>query len=175
MSIIEKLASIEHEQWQAWSQTLANKEQLGEERVKRWREECWKPYAELSEEMKEHDRVWARKVAKVLAQKILEHESCQEHHEINGNRATCLDLIFNDLVEAQESKQRPVIFMPCCRECGFPVDLPRDPVFLKNDIFSLISYEENVCDTCGHQRDGSSIPVVSQRIQEILRARGGHD
>jgi hypothetical protein len=64
--IIEKLADLEHEQWITWSKDLAAKEQLSPERLARWKE-CWVPYSELTEEMKEHDRVWARKVLSILS------------------------------------------------------------------------------------------------------------
>lgn len=47
-----------------------------------------------------------------------------------------------------------------CQTCGFPKEVERTPVFLKDDIFSLIHYEENVCKECGHQSDGSTLPVI---------------
>lgn len=59
--LIEKLAELEHEQWIKWSQTIAEKENISEERLERWKK-FWVPYSELDEETKEHDRVWARKV-----------------------------------------------------------------------------------------------------------------
>jgi hypothetical protein len=62
--IVEEIASLEHEQWMAWASTLMERESLSPERVARWKA-CMVPYAELSEEMKEHDRVWARKVLDV--------------------------------------------------------------------------------------------------------------
>jgi len=52
----------------------------------------------------------------------------------------------------------------CCKECGFP-EGPREPVFLTNNIFSVIHYEEYKCETCGHQNDGSTILAVSKGIQ----------
>lgn len=70
---IEALASLEHDQWIEWSKTLAQKEILSKDRIERW-QECWVPYADLSEEMKEHDRKWARKVAAIaspLAEEVL--------------------------------------------------------------------------------------------------------
>lgn len=58
--ILEKLASIEHEQWVEWSKNLAKTEVLSERRLQRW-QELWIPYFELHEDAKEHDRKWARK------------------------------------------------------------------------------------------------------------------
>ncbi|WP_177209077.1 hypothetical protein [Natronobacterium haloterrestre] len=57
----ERLAALEHRQWMEWSQHLAAEEDLSDDRLKRW-ESLWIPYAELSEEMKDHDREWADKV-----------------------------------------------------------------------------------------------------------------
>ena len=63
--IIELLAELEHEQWMAWAKNLKDTEALSIERLNRWIH-CFKPYSELSEEMKEHDRVWARKALAIL-------------------------------------------------------------------------------------------------------------
>ena len=63
--ILEELAAIEHDQWIAWSKNIAETEDLSLDRVSRWRL-LWVPYVDLSEEMKEHDRKWARKVLEIL-------------------------------------------------------------------------------------------------------------
>lgn len=60
--MIEKLAEIEHNQWMTWAKSIMEKEKLSDDRVKRWNDECMMPYSDLSEEMKEFDREWARKV-----------------------------------------------------------------------------------------------------------------
>ena len=70
----EALASIEHDQWIAWSKDLASKETLSPERLARWRS-LWVPYEELSEEMKEHDRRWARLVQLVTGRSIAEKDA----------------------------------------------------------------------------------------------------
>ena len=59
--LLEKLAAIEHDQWVEWAQSLAENETLSKSRVKRW-EKLYVPYDELTEESKEQDRVYARKV-----------------------------------------------------------------------------------------------------------------
>ncbi|QIC06129.1 hypothetical protein GOP56_11220 [Brevibacillus sp. 7WMA2] len=61
--IIEKLADLEHEQWVKWSKSVAHEVSL--ERRERW-QAYWIPYSALSEEIKEQDRVWARKVLEVI-------------------------------------------------------------------------------------------------------------
>ena len=64
--LIEKLAYLEHEQWMAWSKDIASKELLTNKRLERWKK-LWVPFYELSEEMKEKDRAWAKKVLEILA------------------------------------------------------------------------------------------------------------
>ena len=49
-----------------WAKDIMEKETLSEERVKRWNDECFMPYDKLSEEMKEFDREWARKVLECI-------------------------------------------------------------------------------------------------------------
>ena len=63
--LLEMLAALEHAQWVKWSMELADKEFITKERRERW-ESLWVPYEQLSEEMKEFDREWARKVLEVV-------------------------------------------------------------------------------------------------------------
>ncbi|GAH42791.1 unnamed protein product [marine sediment metagenome] len=63
--LIEKLANLEHEQWIKWSKTISEQERISEERRVRW-QKYFVPYSELTEEVKEYDRVWARKIVKLL-------------------------------------------------------------------------------------------------------------
>jgi len=65
--LLERLAELEHEQWMAWARTLMETEQLSEERRKRW-QQYMVPYAELPEDVKEHDRVWARKAVAIVSE-----------------------------------------------------------------------------------------------------------
>jgi hypothetical protein len=62
-SLLERLAEVEYEQWMAWSQSVA--EEVSAERLQRW-QTCWVPYPDLPEDVKELDRIWARKVLEVL-------------------------------------------------------------------------------------------------------------
>ena len=66
--LIEALAEIEHEQWRHWSQAVAPKVVAGT-RAK-W-QGSWVDYAQLTDEMKEADRVWARKVVALLRERRL--------------------------------------------------------------------------------------------------------
>lgn len=66
--LLEKIASIEHQQWISWSKALAlTEENLSKERRDRWRRLWRTRYPDLPEEMKEQDRVWARKVLEVIS------------------------------------------------------------------------------------------------------------
>lgn len=62
--LLEKLADLEHEQWIHWTRYML--ENLTEENIKRWGGLLNIPYGELTEEQKESDRVWARKVIAIL-------------------------------------------------------------------------------------------------------------
>lgn len=63
--VIEKLSDLEHQQWMEWAKNISSKEKLSKERLDRWKK-LYIPYRELSEEDKEQDRVWARKVYNIL-------------------------------------------------------------------------------------------------------------
>ena len=63
--IIEPLAELEHEQWMKWADTIMQTEKISDVRFARWAS-CMIPYAELTEEMKEFDREWARKALAIL-------------------------------------------------------------------------------------------------------------
>ncbi len=58
---VERVAEVEHEQWMAWSQSVAP--EVSEERRARWKK-YWIPYKDLPDEVKELDREWARKAIK---------------------------------------------------------------------------------------------------------------
>ena len=66
--LVEALAEIEHEQWMHWSQAVALKVPDG--LSDNWRS-SWVDYAELTEDLKEADRVWARKVVALLRKRKL--------------------------------------------------------------------------------------------------------
>jgi hypothetical protein len=64
---LEILAELEHEQWIHWSKSICKNPEVGITQKKReaW-EKLWRPYCELTEEEKEQDRKWARKVLAFL-------------------------------------------------------------------------------------------------------------
>lgn len=67
--LLEKLAELEHDQWMSWSKNLAHNETISSERENKWRE-LWVPYCILTEEQKEQDRIWARKVLNIVKEHI---------------------------------------------------------------------------------------------------------
>ena len=62
---IEMLAEIEHQQWQHWMKYMIDNISNGE-CVERWKKQMKTDYKDLTEGEKESDRVWARKVTKLL-------------------------------------------------------------------------------------------------------------
>lgn len=66
--LLEAIAELEHRQWQHRTQATAPE---GAEPLRaRWKE-SWRPYAELPEEAKELDRIWARHVLEFLREQRL--------------------------------------------------------------------------------------------------------
>lgn len=61
--LIEDLADLEHQQWSHWMNyffSLSERERIIKEPI--WRVQAQTKYQDLSEEDKEKDRIWARKV-----------------------------------------------------------------------------------------------------------------
>ena len=64
--LLEKLAELEHDQWMSWTKYLVeNEPSLFPSLISKWYMN-WKPYADLSEEEKEKDRIWARKALQII-------------------------------------------------------------------------------------------------------------
>ena len=59
----EGIAELEHKQWMEWSKAVAN--EVTTTRRARWKK-LWIPYAELSEEQKNQDRVWADQILSLI-------------------------------------------------------------------------------------------------------------
>jgi len=68
--LLEKLADLEHQQWEEWSKSVAD--EVSEERRARW-ETFWVPYEQLDEKTKDMDREYARKIME-LVQPLLKDE-----------------------------------------------------------------------------------------------------
>jgi hypothetical protein len=73
--LLEKVSELMHDAWMHWSKSICGHilQDRSPMRIRdriltkhdSW-ELLWRPYSELSDEMKEHDRVWARKVIEIL-------------------------------------------------------------------------------------------------------------
>lgn len=67
-STLEKLATLEHEQWAHWTRYML--ENLTADNIERWKLQIETPYSNLTELEKESDRVWARKTLKICCLEI---------------------------------------------------------------------------------------------------------
>lgn len=67
--LIEELAELEHIKWMEWARYLLMEEPISTNRVQRWARNMT-DYKDLSELEKEKDRVLARRVIKVLKEKV---------------------------------------------------------------------------------------------------------
>lgn len=81
--LLEKLASLEHRQWIKWSESImqflhAPNEKTGkdpspaliakrlDEKLQNWILHYWRSYSKLTEKAKDMDRIWAKKVLKII-------------------------------------------------------------------------------------------------------------
>lgn len=63
--VLERLAALEHKQWVDWAKNILETEEITKERAERWKD-LFVAYDDLTEEMKEKDREWARKVLAIV-------------------------------------------------------------------------------------------------------------
>lgn len=82
-NLLEILSELEHEQWMRWSRTIVEKEKLSATRILKWKK-LWVPYSKLSEEDKEQDRVWARKVLGAMGIRHCRKCGCTEEFACEG-------------------------------------------------------------------------------------------
>jgi hypothetical protein len=64
--MIEDLAELEHQQWCHWTKYFLDSMENGFSDFDKWRKQSKTKYKDLSEEDKEKDRKWARKVLSVM-------------------------------------------------------------------------------------------------------------
>ena len=86
--IIESLAELEHEQWMKWADTIMQTEKISDARFARWAS-CMIPYADLTEEMKEFDKEWARKALAILRKAQSTCNGFCGEYECKENQAIC--------------------------------------------------------------------------------------
>ena len=73
MSLREKLAELEHNQWAHWTRHMLDN--LSPENIERWRRQIETSYAELSEKEKDSDRGWADRVLGLCEIQTLKEEA----------------------------------------------------------------------------------------------------
>jgi len=66
--LVEALAELEHQQWMHWSKAVAP--EVADATRQKW-QSSWCDYSNLTEEAKEADRVWARKVVALVRERQL--------------------------------------------------------------------------------------------------------
>lgn len=100
-NIREKLAELEHKQWESWSRYVANDlckiNHLAV--IDRWRSN-WKPYSELNEKTKDSDRKWADKVIKLIKKEDVDLA------EFLSNRLEYSPELIGDLIKEFRSKNK---------------------------------------------------------------------
>lgn len=69
-ALIEKLADLEHKQWGHWTRHFL--EFYNRSNRRRWEHQSHTAYKNLSEEEKEADRVWARKILQIFKELNME-------------------------------------------------------------------------------------------------------
>lgn len=69
--VIDELAALEHEQWMTWAKDIIEEEDISDARAHRWMQ-YFIPYEELDEDIKELDRVWARKAFNMVVEYLVE-------------------------------------------------------------------------------------------------------
>jgi hypothetical protein len=67
MNLREKLADLEHTQWAHWTRYMLQNMNL--DNITRWQKQIETPYASLTEEEKDSDRVWADRVLECMLDK----------------------------------------------------------------------------------------------------------
>ncbi len=65
---LEIISSEIHSMWMSWAKKIVQEENISKERIERWEKECFLPYSELSESMKELDRKFARRIIKIVSE-----------------------------------------------------------------------------------------------------------
>lgn len=115
-ALTEVLADLEHQQWAHWTKYMLKvlhpalpfvydgqkgQSEAGRAMI-RWMRQIDTPYADLSEEEKESDREWARKVLEALEGEPIEQGLPANHERINNLRSMALEE-FQNMLNHQRS------------------------------------------------------------------------
>ena len=82
MDVVDRISTVIHEEWMEWSKSISDIESYNQLilKVNRW-EELWIPYGQLSEELKEKDREYARKIIRAFE---YGGEKMSENKDVDG-------------------------------------------------------------------------------------------
>lgn len=64
-ALLDKIARLTHEEWEAWSKQLAKTQVLSKEKLNEWKK-LWKDYSKLPESEKLKDKIWAKKIMNLI-------------------------------------------------------------------------------------------------------------
>lgn len=163
--ILERLSALEHEQWQKWSETVWKR--LNESKndcygmvaidlEHRWKPN-WIPYAELPEDVKEHDRKWARKVLEIMR--------CGEHPEFQMNYCEkCIDILETKAIE--EGVRQAEVSVECI--CGRKMTCKQEIEALK---FEVKLWKEEIERWKGtySKMKGHLTSLEAERIDKLMK------
>lgn len=165
MSLLEKLAALEHEQWAGWMKYLFEKaspipEAIGggvhimREEHERWKRQIDTSYEDLSEKEKESDRIEARKV---LA--IVKAESADLYTGLLHNKAMEILKILRDITpEGQALRDVYPDIEIDNEECTAPLE-----VALREWEAAGFPFVEEWCETC----DGKGVVIDKKGELEV--------
>ena len=110
-ALIEKLADLEHKQWGHWARHFL--EFYNRSNRRRWERQSHTAYKNLSETEKESDRMWARKVLKLLTEfNIPSSITEQQTMGINGKEAVVILSALGDedgeITEAEQNLEKRI-------------------------------------------------------------------
>jgi hypothetical protein len=104
--LLENLSDLEHQQWSHMMKFFLGLDvQTISKNVLKWNNQANTDYKDLSEEDKEKDRVFARKVVELIAQEISKHRDCKVMHDLGKHgkgEMTCLDKVLESLGYTKE-------------------------------------------------------------------------
>lgn len=70
--LLEELSELEHQQWICWAQNILQAEAVSNKTQERWKK-YFVPYSELTQELKNLDRSFARKSLEIFKKHIKEN------------------------------------------------------------------------------------------------------
>ncbi|MFW6219461.1 MAG: hypothetical protein ACOC33_01205 [bacterium] len=132
-SLIDKLAELEHKQWEKWSKEIAKRENIDEKTIKKWKK-YWVDYDELGEKEKDLDREWAIKVINVIGDYI--------NNQAKNEKKNLSESELNNIIEDIVNKKQDNDIIDFSEKKLFKID---NVIIRKkfDDLFSAIKIDED--------------------------------